>query len=145
MDPTGRHTARLKSLTLAARAALAIMLFVGASGCSASFRTSREGPSPYQTEIPGEISVMAAIAASEQTLRAWGYSIEADQSTETRGRVLGRDPERRALGFIAGDSVEISAKRNTKTTLLRINQSATDADEARLMLRDVRIRLGLPY
>jgi hypothetical protein len=114
------------------------------AGCSAEQRVKREGPNPYATEVPGEIDVMTAIAASEQTLRSWGYSIELDLATETRGRVVGRESERRAYGLLRGDSVEIKAFRGRRTTHLQVEQSNTDENEARALLRDVRTRLGLP-
>jgi len=137
--PNQRRAAALRRLSIALVGAPAAL-----SACGVQYHARHEGPNPYRTEVPGEIGVMTAIAASEQTLRAWGYSIELDLATDTRGRVVGRESEPRAMTLLRPDSVQIVAERRRRTTQLTVEQTTRNEHEARALLRDVRSRLGLP-
>ena len=133
----------MKSRALLIATIFSCVLAIFLPGCSADWRTQNEGSNPFSTQVPSEIDVLTAIAASEQTLRSCGYAIELDMATDTRGRVVGRESERRAHGLMRGESVEIKAYRGSGTTHLKVEQTTRDEDEARALLRDIRIRLGL--
>lgn len=91
-------------------------------------------------DLPAEARVPAVVAAAEQTLRARGYTIDSNESTEESGRLIARPPRtndpypRLVVGVTAsGDASHITLTY----------QPLGDQELCRSVLDGILSRLGL--
>lgn len=129
--------------------ALAVLPFALAAlpGCKAQQRAQGErglvasySGFTLSADLPAEARVPAIIAATEQTVRARGYTVDAIETTEEAGRLIARPP--RTNDPYPRLVVNVSASGDASRITLTY-QPLGDQELCRSVLDGVLQRLGL--